>query len=112
VHSYSPWTFAGPHPTVTNFTYKDAQSAVTTMDGLKQWAGKHGGVPVVHDEFGCTVQQPNRPARLHYYKAYATAAESSGVGWAVWDDNGDFRILVRANRTWDTGVFGAIIVGK
>ena len=79
------------------------------MDFLGAW-GRNRSVAVVHDEFGCTVMQPNRTARLLYYSTYARAAEAAGVGWAVWDDDGWYRVLSRrGNHTWDVDVLAQLV---
>jgi hypothetical protein len=127
VHSYTPWDFAGPGPTTivppstrpqhngpTNhtFTAEDETAARATMSSLAAWGQRNLGDPsrVVHDEFGCTVMQSNRTARLLYYKTYARAAEAAGVGWAVWDDDGWYRVLSRrANQTWDADVLAQLV---
>lgn len=127
VHSYTPWDFAGPGPTTivppstrpqhngpTNhtFTAEDETAARATMSSLAAWGQRKLGDPsrVVHDEFGCTVMQSNRTARLLYYKTYARAAEAAGVGWAVWDDDGWYRVLSRrANQTWDADVLAQLV---
>lgn len=110
VHSYTPWDFAGPGPTRHGptdhvFGPGDVVAANKTMSGLAAWS-RVNGVPVVHDEFGCTFMQSNRTARLEYYGVYARAAEANGVGWAVWDDDGWYRVLSRRNRSagWDDGI--------
>ena len=118
VHSYDPYAFAGPGPKtpsgghiplITTFTATDAAKGVATMKFLGEW-GRNRSMPVVHDEFGCTVMQPNRTARLLYYKTYARAAEAAGVAWAVWDDDGWFQILRRrGNRTWDAEVLAQLV---
>ena len=80
--------------------------------GLAAWGQRKLGDPsrVVHDEFGCTVMQSNRTARLLYYKTYARAAEAAGVGWAVWDDDGWYRVLSRrGNQTWDADVLAQLV---
>ena len=82
------------------------------MGNLAAWGQKKFGDPskVVHDEFGCTVMQPNRTARLLYYKTYARAAEAAGVGWAVWDDDGWYQVLRRrGNHTWDAEVLAQLV---
>ena len=101
VHSYTPWDFAGPGPativppatrpqhkgpTDHAFTAADEAAASETMRSLAAWGQRKLGAAskVVHDEFGCTVMQSNRTARLLYYNTYRAAAEAAGVGWAVW----------------------------
>jgi endoglucanase len=117
VHSYSPWDFAGPGPQrqgPTNhvFTAADEATAHATMSSLAKWGQRKLGDPrrVVHDEFGCTVMQSNRTARLLYYKTYRAAAEAAGVGWAIWDDDGWYRVLSRrGNHTWDAEVLAQLV---
>ena len=118
VHSYNPWDFAGPGPKPDHiptdhiFTADDEAKARETMSQLAAWGERQlgGASKVVHDEFGCTTMQTNRTARLLYYKTYARAAEAAGVGWAVWDDDGWYRVLSRrGNHTWDTEVLAQLM---
>ena len=147
VHSYTPWDFAGPGPativppatrpqhkgpTDHAFTAADEAAASETMRSLAAWGQRKLGAAskVVHDEFGCTVMQSNRTARLLYYNTYRAAAEAAGVGWAVWvsaaapfassckaskkpaaqDDDGWYRVLSRrGNHSWDADVLKQLV---
>lgn len=111
VHSYSPWDFAGvshpPHWAPKVHTY-DPSGPYNSTKLLRAWSDSHG-IPITHDEFGCTVLQTNRTARLEYYAANSKAHALNNISWATWDDNGWWRILNRTgDRTWDEGVLQAL----
>lgn len=108
VHSYAPYDFAGPSPIVDTYTSKDQAKADETMATLGNWS-HNSSIPVVLDEFGCTVQQRNSTARYLYYQTTAAAATQHGLGWAVWDDNGWFRILDRTTQEWDAQLLETIL---
>jgi aryl-phospho-beta-D-glucosidase BglC (GH1 family) len=103
VHSYAPYSFAGPKPSLHAYTLDDLAKAEQTMSALHDWSQKHA-IPVALDEFGCTVQQTNNTARLLYFKTASSTAMRHGIDWAVWDDNGWFQILNRKTQQWDTEV--------
>jgi hypothetical protein len=77
------------------------------MAALQAWS-LNRSIPVALDEFGCTVQQTNRTARLLYFKSASGTAMRHGIDWAVWDDNGWFQILDRKTKEWDTQVLGQL----
>lgn len=108
VHSYSPYSFAGPHPSVDSYTEEDETKADETMATLGGWS-QNRNIPVVLDEYGCTVQQKNVSARLLYYNLTAAAVTRHGLDWAVWDDNGWYRILNRTSHEWDAEVLAEIL---
>merc|ERR1711963_941047 len=76
VHSYDPWNFAGDQ-----------------MSRLKWWAQARGIKQVVMNEFGVTNDQPNKAARLTYYRVNSQACVNNGQGYAIWDDNGWWQVL-------------------
>ena len=78
------------------------------MTTLGEWS-QNRNIPVVLDEYGCTVQQTNVSARLLYYNITAAAVARHGLDWAVWDDNGWFRILNRTTHEWDAEVLAEIL---
>lgn len=81
VHSYAPYSFAGPSPSLHSYTPEDAAKATVTFKEIAAWAESKALAQIVLDEFGCTNQQQNRTARLLYYATTARAARQHGVGW-------------------------------
>ena len=121
-HSYDPNAFSGaachapappPCPSVTDTTFgaSDQQMVRQTFAHLGMWSTAHREIPVYHTEFGVAVFQHNLTAKALFYRTYADGASEHGVGWAVWDDDGWFRILNRKARTWNRSVTQALVGG-
>jgi endoglucanase len=109
VHSYDPWSFAGNDPSTSTFSDGDAGDAQTQQGQLVAWAAQRGIKQVVLNEFGVTVQQPNRNDRIKYYRANSQACVANGQGYAIWDDNGWWQILDRNSRSWDEEILAALV---
>lgn len=56
-----------------------------------QWASRHG-VPVYCGEFGVHAAPSPRDSRLRWHREMAAALRQHGIGWAMWDYVGGFRI--------------------
>jgi len=104
VHSYDPWSFAGNDPRDHTFSDSDAQRAERQQDELAAWAKARGVNQVVLNEFGVTVDQPNRAATFKYYDANTLACVKNQQGYAVWDSNSRWRVLNRNTGEWDEEV--------
>jgi endoglucanase len=114
VHSYDPWTFAasdamlGPLVRSDSFTEADERDAHYQMGKLKSWAQTRGVQQVVLNEFGVSNDQPNKEARLRYYKVNSEACAENGQGYAIWDDNDWWQTLDRSNRVWQEDVLAQL----
>lgn len=76
----------------------------------RDWGRRHG-VHVVVGEFGADIAW-NRPSRLAWLSAVRTAAEESGMGWALWGYDDIMGFAVRrplpARPVLDPGVLTAL----
>ena len=69
--------------------------------------GKYNGI--LMGEAGCHVEARSRAGRLQWYATVAAAARASlGGSFALWDDNGSWKIYDRNARTWDEDVMTAL----
>jgi endoglucanase len=109
VHSYDPYSFAGPQPSLNSFGDAEVAAAEDQQRQLSAWARARGIKQVVLNEFGVTVQQSNRYDRLKYYHANSQACAKQGQGYAIWDDNGWWQVLNRNSRSWDEGVLENLV---
>jgi endoglucanase len=59
------------------------------VDKAREWS-EYYGRPIHFGEFGCfTMADP--VSRVNYYRTFREAAETAGVGWAIWDWKAGFR---------------------
>jgi endoglucanase len=115
VHDYDPFCFTTPQcgsPMITTWgTPSDIQQVKDNFQNLLKWASSRmPHTPILLGEFGATVQQPCSNCRSVWYQTYVAALQSSSqfVGWALWDDDGWFKVYDRANRGWDNLVLKAV----
>lgn len=59
-----------------------------------RWARRHG-VPVVCNEFGVFTQFTPPASRAAWLRDVRAALEAEGIGWAMWDYAGGFRVVSR-----------------
>ena len=74
---------------------------------LAAWSASHSHRSVFMGESGCQVRAPNRADRIQWYSVIG-AASTLLEGITVWDDDGDWKLYNRANRTWDTEILAAL----
>lgn len=110
-HSYDPYSFCGVLPPTqqTWGTPADVQAVNDMYANMSAWSASHHHTDLLMGEAGCHVQAPSRPDRLSWYATVGAAARRSYSGrLCIWDDDGDFKIYDRQNRTWDEGVLNAL----
>jgi endoglucanase len=62
---------------------------------------------VYNGEWGVT-RDADDQSRANWIRDNREASENLGVGWAIWDDGGDFAILDADTGEWDPGVLDAL----
>jgi endoglucanase len=84
--------------TVVRYGYDhwDAARIDADIDQVSQWA-KHWNVPVICDEFGAYRKKSNPDDRARWLADVRTALEKYGFGWAMWDYDGGFAVVNKAN---------------
>jgi len=108
VHTYDPFAFAGPHPTLAEWgTPADHAFVDTWVDGLAAWAARRG-VSVVLGEFGVTNAQMAEAGRVSWYAYHRRVAHGAGFAILAWDDDGMYRLLNRSANTWDAPIVKAL----
>lgn len=95
-HSYDPWPF-GLEGTGT-FTSVDVNNLRLKFQKVKDWSVANN-IPVFLGEYGGT-DKCEYNARMRLYKTYVELAESFGFAPCVWDDGGQFRIMMRQTKSW------------
>ena len=115
VHDYDPFQFASPPLSVFEWgTPADIAKVRAAFANVSAWAARRRPppappLPVYLGEFAVSHLQPNKTARLTWYREYAKAARGAGF-WAIsiWDDDGWFQTLNRTAMAWDTAVLAAL----
>ena len=96
-HSYDPWEFAG----LANRTWGDGSDISTLqskINGARSWSDANS-VPVIVSEFGA-IHTADYNSRMRYYQTYVEALVGAHIPFQVWDDGGDFEVLVRDQLEW------------
>lgn len=97
-HSYDPYLF-GLEGQGTWGTSSDYNALKAKFDAVKAWSKKNN-IPVFLGEFG-SLRKCDYNSRMRHYKAYVDYSLLNGFAAAAWDDGGDFRIMLRAEKDWD-----------
>jgi hypothetical protein len=97
-HTYDPYTF-GLLGEGTWGSSSDIAVLNNKFLTVKNWSDSHN-IPVLLGEFGA-VRSCDYNSRMKHYKTYVELAQLYGFIYCAWDDGGDFRILIRAERKWD-----------
>lgn len=97
-HSYDPYLF-GLEGQGTWGTASDYNALKAKFDAVKAWSTKNN-IPVFLGEFG-SLRKCDYNSRMRHYKAYVDYSLLNGFAAAAWDDGGDFRIMLRAEKDWD-----------
>ena len=96
-HSYDPWEFAG----LANGTWGTTQDRSAMRDKIQSvatWSANES-VPVMVSEFGA-VHGADYNSRMRYYSAYVEELLLAEMPFQVWDDGGQFEVLMRDERSW------------
>lgn len=97
-HSYDPYLF-GLEGQGTWGTASDYNAMKAKFDAVKAWSNKNN-IPVFLGEFGA-LRRCDYNSRMRHYKAYVDYSLLNGFAAAAWDDGGDFKIMLRAEKDWD-----------
>ena len=99
-------------PSISTWGTPADVAAVTGMyANVSAWFAARGNAysGVLMGEAGCHIEAKSRAGRLQWYATVAAAARASLAGsFAIWDDDGDWKVYDRAARTWDEGVMTAL----
>jgi len=87
----------------------DAQHVAGEIQFAAEWA-KRRNVPLTCNEFGVYRNYSNPQDRLRWLEAVRTALEQNKIGWTMWDYQGGFGVVSKANGTTteDVGVLRAL----
>jgi endoglucanase len=96
-HYYDPYAFTH-ELTGTWGTEADKAEVRKAFDAVKEWSVKNN-TPVYLGEYGAKVEADS--SRLVWYDFISDIAEKYGFAYAVWDDEGWFKLYDRNNRTFD-----------
>jgi len=109
VHSYDPYAFClQSPPTASSWgTPADVATLTSLYANMSDWQATHGR-NVLMGECGCHVAAPSRPDRLKWYATIGKASSMLRDTLSIWDDDGDWKIYDRVERTWDEGVLQAL----
>jgi endoglucanase len=91
----------------------DTQRVGMEVDAVSQWAKKHH-VPVYCGEFGVFKDYSDTASRVRWIGDMRKALDARHIGWAMWDYNGNFGLVVTTQKTEvvDQGVLQALGLGK
>ncbi|SMF00221.1 glycoside hydrolase family 5 protein [Pseudobacteriovorax antillogorgiicola] len=98
VHSYDPWRFCGPEGNNGYYRSNLAKLTADIRNGFQNvlaWKG-YGRVGIYYGEYGVgRYQQASRaePVVKEYYRLMTQGIIDLGLGGAVWDDGGWFRVV-------------------
>jgi aryl-phospho-beta-D-glucosidase BglC (GH1 family) len=96
-HTYDPWPFGlEGHG---SFGPSEIRALDEKFAGVKAWSDQQG-IPVLLGEFGCH-RDASYNQRMKHYKTYMDLIEKYGFMFSVWDDGGNFGILVRPSYRWN-----------
>jgi len=97
-HSYDPYPFGleGPGTYGSN---ADISKTIAKFDQVTTWSVAHN-IPVILSEFGAQ-KRCEYNSRMIYYATVVEQALRHGVAFNVWDDGGDFQIMLRSQNTWN-----------
>lgn len=97
-HSYDPWPFALEGPG-TYGSPSDISTTKARFDRVKAWSDKNH-IPVILSEFGA-VSKCEHNSRMTNYAVTVEQCLNHGIAFNVWDDGGDFQMLIRPQRKWN-----------
>lgn len=97
-HSYDPYLF-GLEAEGTWGTTSDFNSLKSKFQKVKDWSTTNN-IPIFLGEFG-SLRSCDYNSRMKHYKAYMELSHTFGFAPCAWDDGGDFKIMNRAEKTWD-----------
>ena len=96
-HAYDPWEFSG----LGNGTWgtpSDYQAVTNKYQAVKNWSIANN-IPIHHSEFGA-VHDCDFNSRMRIYAHNIEQCIEKGFAFSVWDDGGDFGVLIRNSNTW------------
>jgi hypothetical protein len=97
-HSYDPYLF-GLEGQGTWGSPGDYAALADKFSKVKNWSDQNR-IPVLLGEFGAVVKADYN-SRMKHYKAYTDLVRINGFSGCVWDDGGNFKILLRNEKRWD-----------
>lgn len=97
-HSYDPYLF-GLEGQGTWGNVADYYALAEKFRKVREWSDQYN-VPVLLGEYGA-VRTCDYNSRMKHYSAYVDLSVQNGFAHCVWDDGGDFRMLVRNSGTWE-----------
>jgi endoglucanase len=88
----------------------DYNVMLSHMKVASDWAKANGGLKLLCGEFGALRKVAPRDSRLNYITDARKSMEQLGIGWTMWNYNGDFGMYdgKAGNRQVDTGVLHAL----
>lgn len=105
-HYYEPYQFTH-EMTGTWGTEENMAEVRKAFDAVKAWSERNQ-IPVYLGEYGARVEN-DRSSRLTWYDYVSDLAARSGFAFAVWDDEGWFKVYDRNNRTFDQDIVQKIM---
>lgn len=96
-HSYDPWPFAGEHRGTWG-SDTDYRNMNNIFQRASNWKTSKG-IPVYISEFNCRVEADFN-SRMRWLAEYTGLADKYDMPFAVWDDNGWFKVLSRNTSRW------------
>ncbi len=79
----------------------------THFDNASSWV-KETGKRVYLGEFGA-ISFADQQSRENYLWLVRTEAERRGIGWAYWDDGGNFKVMDTRTGSWNEGLRRALL---
>ena len=74
----------------------NAQRIDADITQVADWA-KHWNVPVICNEFGVYRKYADPKDRAAWIHDVRTSLEKHGIGWAMWDYDGNFGVVTKPN---------------
>ncbi len=97
-HSYDPWEFAG-NGNGTWGSSSDINQMISRMKSVQDWS-EQNSIPVLIGEFGAQ-KKCEYNSRMFYYANYVEQAIDHNQAFCVWDDGGDFQVMLRKDSLWN-----------
>ena len=109
IHSYDPYAFCLQNPPGAQSwgTPSDIITVQNMYRDMAAWGATHANGKVYMGEAGCQVAAPNRTDRILWYKVVGQSSLAL-EGITVWDDDGDWKLYNRDQRTWDEEILAAL----
>ncbi|MCL2230697.1 MAG: glycoside hydrolase family 5 protein [Treponema sp.] len=109
IHAYTPFYFAHENP--GDSAWYSNRSQITDIMNRSHSSFVSKGIPVIIGEFGAR-REKNGPIRDAWAEFYVQSARDKNIPCVLWDDGGNFRLLVRSNNTFDSDSYlNAMMVG-